>query len=182
MNNRPHSFGLAQDRPNSLLPFGLAQDKRRRRGGIDQRGATALFLTVLILTAVTTITFAGSQIILANLRISRERYDSTRAYYAAETGAERILWEIRKKPLNPRAVCTNPPSKFCFDASGNFQNNDECADVSDVCQNSTVDKVVLNYGSQDASYKISYWFVDADNYLEATGEYLNAGRRIRLKY
>jgi hypothetical protein len=61
----------------------------------NNRGGTILLLTVLILTSVLTITLVSSDIIRNGLLAGRSQVNSTKAYFAAEAGAERILYDIR---------------------------------------------------------------------------------------
>ncbi len=60
-----------------------------------QQGAS-LLLTLLILTAILAIAFGVSGLMLGETKISREVPKSLRAYYAAETGIERSLYDARK--------------------------------------------------------------------------------------
>jgi Tfp pilus assembly protein PilX len=151
----------------------------------NQRGATAMFLTVLVLSAVTTITFAGSQIILTNLRVSRERYDSTRAYYAAESGAERVIWEIRNGNLTPLDDCTAVPparSYFCYLSNGQLSVGNECKPKTNGCDPGDTEIYTIDYGSTDAYYFTEYYEVGGYYYLETTGMYGKVGRRVQLRY
>ena len=62
----------------------------------SQKGGTALLITLLILFAILTVTFTASDIVLSGLKMSKERYNSTKAYFAAESAGERIIWHVRK--------------------------------------------------------------------------------------
>ena len=57
---------------------------------------SALMLTLFILSAVMLIVIGGATTIASGLRMGRIQAYSTRAYFAAEAGAERLLYEVRK--------------------------------------------------------------------------------------
>ena len=61
----------------------------------DNRGV-ALFITLMILTAVLVISLGAAGLVTSGIQQGRAQSDSTKAYFAAEAGAERVLWEIRK--------------------------------------------------------------------------------------
>ena len=50
------------------------------------------------------VAFAGSYIIVSGLRASGMQYDSSRAYFAAESGAEYSLMEVRKLGFDLNSV------------------------------------------------------------------------------
>lgn len=60
-----------------------------------QKG-TALLMSVLILNTIIFVSLAVSQIGFSSIKMGRNEIISTKAYFAAEAGAERILWEFRK--------------------------------------------------------------------------------------
>jgi hypothetical protein len=57
---------------------------------------SALMLTLFILSAVMLIVIGGATTIASGLKMGRIQAYSTRAYFAAEAGAERLLYEVRK--------------------------------------------------------------------------------------
>lgn len=57
---------------------------------------SALLLSLFILTSIMVVAFSGASGILANVKISGAVTRSFRAYFAAEAGAERLLFEVRK--------------------------------------------------------------------------------------
>jgi len=62
----------------------------------QKKEGSALMLTLFILSAVMLIVMGGAATITAGLKSGRHQAHSTRAYFAAEAGAERLLYEIRK--------------------------------------------------------------------------------------
>jgi len=58
---------------------------------------TVLFMTLLILTSILVVTLGAANLIVPGIKMSRTQERSTKAYFAAEAGAERILWEVRRE-------------------------------------------------------------------------------------
>jgi len=58
---------------------------------------SALMLTLFILSAVMLIVIGGASTIASGLKMGRTQAYSTRAYFAAEAGAERALYEVRQE-------------------------------------------------------------------------------------
>lgn len=65
-----------------------------------------LLITVLILASMLTISLGVASIITSGLVQGRTQANSTKAYFAAESGAEQVLWEIRKNFFEPDLVCS----------------------------------------------------------------------------
>jgi len=57
---------------------------------------SALLLTLFLLSGIMVVAFAGSYLVMAGLRSSALQYDSSRAYFAAESGAEYSLIKVRR--------------------------------------------------------------------------------------
>jgi len=66
-----------------------------RRIKKNKRGAV-LLMTLLILTSIMVASLAATDFIVPGIKMSRTEAYSNIAYYAAETGIERALWEVRK--------------------------------------------------------------------------------------
>ncbi len=62
---------------------------------INNKGS-AILITLLILTSILTIGLATASLIVPGIIMNRTQMGSTVAFYAAEAGAERSLWEVRK--------------------------------------------------------------------------------------
>jgi Tfp pilus assembly protein PilX len=58
---------------------------------------SALMLTLFILSAVMLIVIGGATTIASGLKMGRIQAYSTRAYFAAEAGAEKALYEVRQE-------------------------------------------------------------------------------------
>ena len=62
---------------------------------IDKKGS-ALALTMFILAGMLMVAMSGSTVILLGLKAGGIQAQSTKAYYRAESGTERILWELNQ--------------------------------------------------------------------------------------
>jgi len=66
------------------------------RNKINNKPGSVLLLTVFLVTGIMIVAFAGSYVIISGLRAGGLQYDSSRAYFAAESGAEYSLMQVRK--------------------------------------------------------------------------------------
>lgn len=57
---------------------------------------SAILLTLFILSAIMLIALGGASVVIAGLKMGGIQSQSTRAYFAAEAGAERLLYDFRK--------------------------------------------------------------------------------------
>lgn len=79
----------------------------KRRIERHKKGS-ALALTMFILAGMMVVALSGSYIILLGIKASGIQSQSTKAYFAAESGAERLLWELRKQDFSrPTASLDN---------------------------------------------------------------------------
>lgn len=62
---------------------------------MKHKKGSALLLTLFLLSGIMVVAFAGSYLVVAGLRSGALQYDSARAYFAAESGAEFILYKVR---------------------------------------------------------------------------------------
>jgi Tfp pilus assembly protein PilX len=139
----------------------------------------------LILGAVLSVTLASSEVIISGLQISRERYDSTVAFFAAEAGAEHLLWEIRSPAGNVGSsphtgYCDTPDSIFCFN---NSDPNDVEECTSGNCSAPWIDEVVQNNDSiYSANFNYSIGPAYSTTTITAFGRYRQTGRKVQLKW
>ncbi len=63
---------------------------------VDKEGS-ALALTMFILAGMLVVALSGSYIILLGIKAAGVQSQSTKAYFAAEGGSEKLLYELRKK-------------------------------------------------------------------------------------
>lgn len=55
-----------------------------------------MLITLLVMTIILVVVFGAANIILTGVKMEGTQENSIIAYFAAEAGAERLLWEIRK--------------------------------------------------------------------------------------
>lgn len=60
-----------------------------------QKGS-ALLLSLLLLTSIIVIAMGGSSLALSGIRMAGVQSQSVKAYFAAEAGAEELLYKVRK--------------------------------------------------------------------------------------
>jgi len=70
-----------------------AQNKKR----LATKKGSALILTMFILTGMFVVAMGSSYIILVQIRAGGIQSQSTKAYFLAESGAERLLYATRKQ-------------------------------------------------------------------------------------
>ena len=78
-----------------------------KRKIFKQHAGSMLLMSVLILASVFTVAMAISSISLAQTRMGGEQARSTKAYFAAEAGAERVIYEVRKEGFIPHLFCSD---------------------------------------------------------------------------
>lgn len=67
-----------------------------RRPRIKNQRGVILLLTLFILSGIIIVTLAAADLVLAGLKMNRLTGYSSLAFFAAEAGLERSLWEARK--------------------------------------------------------------------------------------
>ena len=152
----------------------------------NKTGSAMLLMTFFVLASILTISLSLSAIVVNGLKMGVTQVHSTKAFFAAEAGAERILWETRKENNNdpgkgiPLHFCGVNPAYFCF--SNNTDGTlDQC--VADCFA------VGLFYKQQlanNSTYKIKFDYgIFAANVtrFKSYGNYNNEiNRVIELKY
>lgn len=63
----------------------------------NNQGSIELLMSVIVLTAILAVVLTASEIIGNGLVADKTQLDSTKAYFAAETATERILWHVRSQ-------------------------------------------------------------------------------------
>lgn len=70
--------------------------RQKHKNIIRQKGATAILLSVLVLSSLLVIGLGYPTLIIIQLKMSRAVKESTQAFYAADAGAELCLYQIKK--------------------------------------------------------------------------------------
>ncbi|MCK5319778.1 hypothetical protein KAJ61_00125 [Candidatus Parcubacteria bacterium] len=152
----------------------------------NNQGSTMLLMTFLVLASILTISLSLSAIVVNGLKMGITQVHSTKAFFAAEAGAERILWEIRGENDNDPGegiflhFCDVNPAYFCF-SNTPFGTLDSCGalpcpagefEIQQLTNNSTY-KIKFDYGIAAAN----------TTRLKSYGNYNNEiNRVIELKY
>lgn len=74
-------------------------NKRKKIIFNKKQRASAIMLVMFILSGVMIIVFSSSSVVLSGLKMGKIQSESTIAYFAAESGAEILLYEFRKDNL-----------------------------------------------------------------------------------
>jgi Tfp pilus assembly protein PilX len=67
----------------------------------NQDGQIALFIVFVIMTLLLFIALFLTNAVIKQTRVTRNNLDSIQAYYLADMGAERALYEIKNSSINP---------------------------------------------------------------------------------
>lgn len=76
---------------------------------------SSLFFAVLIMSILLAVGLGMSTLLLTQMRMIRGMGDSVVAFYAADTGIEKALFELYKTGILPpcSGLCSNPPTSPC---------------------------------------------------------------------
>lgn len=134
---------------------------------INNEKGTALFMTMMVLTGVLTVSLSVASIVMSDIIMSRTQTNSTKAYFAAEAGAERILYLARKESFLSGASCTGLTTCVDFTAK-------DCVSCDDAGAKNN-----LTNGS---SYKVEYFFTAPNVNIVSAGTYSGARRSVEIGY
>jgi hypothetical protein len=133
----------------------------------NMKGSTVLLMTMIVLGCALMVVLPASEIVRNGIMASKNQFDSTKAYFAAEAGAERILWEIRNN------YCVTNGDSQCFifvDGSSCAKSDCTNAATSHLLSNST------NYRVKDEPPS------GGDTKLTCLGTYQGVSRAIELSF
>ncbi len=72
------------------------KNKLRKKNILPQKGAISIILAVMIMSMIMIITASMSALMIQQIKMSGQAGYSVVAFYAADAGAERCLYDIRK--------------------------------------------------------------------------------------
>lgn len=116
-----------------------------------------LLLTLLILSSILVVTLGAADLVIAGVKMNRQTGYSGIAFFAAEAGMERALWEARKNNL----VLSN----------GNVNNIFNCPGNPPACPLSNSSSYVVDYAT--STPKITF---------KSIGSYLGVKRSVESTY
>lgn len=134
-----------------------------------EKGSTIIMLTMVILTAILTVVLTSSEIVKNNLAADRLQLNSTKAYYSAESAAERILWQVRYKT---DISCTS--ENDCIEFTG--------AETTDCDATNCVFANTISPALTDYKFYIKYNISGSDKKLTCYGNYKEARRAVQIIY
>lgn len=146
----------------------------------SQKGSVAIMSTMMMLFAILLIVTMFSNIVNMSIRISKEQLDSTKTYYAAEAGAEKILWEARKNKLIEDGILSTTDCEVCYDNS-NVLLGLVKTPAANGCASSCGGANVQNLAS-GTSYTIDYDYEVGTTTLTIKGFYENVRRTIDISW
>jgi hypothetical protein len=137
----------------------------------DRSGSSAILITMLILSAILIAAFGTSNILTKGIVMGRSQVDSTKAFFAAEGGAERVIWSVRKHGLS----CST---------AGDIEDWEVCFASNNLCQVTCTTNIQTF--SNGAEYSLFYDFEqtggDSTTTLRSIGVYDQITRVIELQY
>jgi hypothetical protein len=134
---------------------------------LNSRGSM-LLLTMLLLTAALTVAMGISTLAIIQIKMGGTQAQSTRAYFAAETGAEIMLWQIRKNGLN-----------FSSCTPGQYIDYDDCGGTPPCCISSAK---IYEFPTTGQKFYIQYLIDGTDTVIKCYGEYFDTRRAVELRY
>ena len=124
---------------------------------------SALLITMLVLTGMLVAVLGAADLIMSGIKMSGGQERSTIAYFAAEAGIERILWEIRKNSFS-----------FSMCSVGNYIKFDNPA----ICDSSGHSYPLSN----NASYSVVYSSDSPVVTFTSTGVYNGVRRSVDVSF
>jgi len=61
-----------------------------------KKSGSALVMTMFIMAGMLLVAMSGAYVVFLGIKAGSIQSQSTKAYYAAEAGAEKLLWELRQ--------------------------------------------------------------------------------------
>jgi hypothetical protein len=138
----------------------------------NNQGSIALLMSMIVLSSILVIVLTASEIIRNGLAADRTQLDSTKAYFAAESGAERILWETRAKL--PQFDVSSCSSDQCLHWNPNLTPGAICDSLCNLTN--SISNSLLDY-----KYYIKYEQL-VDTKLTCYGDFQEARRAVEIIY
>ncbi len=135
----------------------------------DNRG-TVLLMTMLILISMLTVVLGAANLVMSGIKMSGAQERSTMAYFAAEAGAERILWEVRQNGFDLMGCSIN--DYIDFSAAPTVCVDSSTCGISSNCEYSL---------SNNASYNVVY-SSNSPVTFTSTGVFSGLRRSVDISY
>lgn len=131
---------------------------------IKNQTGTTLLITLLILSSILVVSLISSDIVISGLKAGLGRQDSTKAYFAAESGIERILLKQKE-------------GIFDYGSCG-----DECENLGTLLDCSDCATSDLNSLDNGASYRVRYASSTPNIYFTSFGSYKDVSRAVAISF
>jgi len=148
----------------------------------NNKGGTAIMMTVLILTSILSTVLISNNIILNGLQMNTVQVHATKSFFAAEAGAERILYEVRKTPgfdLTTAPLNCSDGDAICFNNATVNASVNECRNYADSETCSNFNNIILGNG---AGFSLNYNFNVATTTITSIGNANGTARQVKIKY
>jgi hypothetical protein len=143
----------------------------------SQRGASSIFITMIILTGMLFVALTINTIVQNGIVMSRAHINSTKAYFAAESGTERMLWQIRQ--YNYPNPAFNPTTASPVWVSGCCVTLD-LPPIDSCNMNCVTGNEADLYDSllNDSKYKVEYTYNAPTATFTSTGDFEGITKRV----
>ena len=132
-------------------------------------------MAMFILTGIFVISLAASELVNNGLILGKTQVNSTKAYFAAEAGAERILSGIRSFPSEfDLELCADDK---CFSFDSGDGSIDSCDAVCDIADLNVARKL-----SNDSYYIIKYNENGNNVRFKSTGSFQDVSRAVQIGF
>lgn len=151
----------------------------------SQKGFTGILIAMLVLFSILPISLIMNDIILNNMKMNKNRFNSTKAFFAAEAGSEQILWELRKDDFDLYGgEClknNNDLGEICYNQNIDGIPNSCLNDCSSI---SGINEVELT--SNNSKYSINYKYEkiggNSTTTLFSIGKFFDVNRVVELRF
>jgi len=132
---------------------------------VKNNQGSIVMMTILMMTAILTATLLSSALIIRGIQLNRSQKWSTTAYFAAESGIERVVWYLRKQGCD-------------FDDS---IWSGKCVSFGGACPAPIVCGAGADIPVGAAKYRIEYFKDGVDLKLKSTGSYSGLKRSVEIR-
>lgn len=144
----------------------------------NQHGSTLLVLSMMVLAFILIMALGASAIVRNGLLMGRNQVESTKAFFAAEAGSERILWEVWQGGIVPGDgvagdYCDTNPADFCFGGDPGIVSS------CDALGSCAIDNQTLT--GSEAQYAVSFFYeagTTATTTLTSMGSFKGINSRV----
>jgi len=116
---------------------------------------SAVMLVLFILVGVMIVVFGGASVIISGLKMGALQSQSTKAYFAAEAGAEKLLYEFRQNGLWGEIKEGSTPQENLFGTTTLVIGADYTVDYMDNAPLTFIS--IGSYEKTRRSVEVSFW-------------------------